>query len=89
MTRFNGIVAAVAAAAIGGFASAGTANAGSCVLAGGDATMVTTDLAKFMAEAALKNSISGMGAKAAGPVKMTCDDGIPLVTCKARQRACR
>jgi hypothetical protein len=35
----------------------GSAQAGGCVLAGGEATMVTQDLAKFMASAALKNSI--------------------------------
>jgi len=78
------------ATAAGLMLSAGTASAASkCVLAGGEATMVTADLAKFMAGAALKNSINGMGAKAAGPVKMDCKDA-PLSTyCKATQRACK
>ena len=62
---------------------------GGCVLAGGEATMVTADLAKFMAGAALKNSISGMGAKASGDVKMTCKEGFASVHCLAQQRACK
>lgn len=89
MTCFRPVLCAVVAAAVGALASSGAAYAGSCVLAGGEATMITTDLAKFMAEAALKNSINGMGAKPAGQVNMTCDGGVPLVTCRARQRACR
>ena len=51
--------------------------------------MVTSDLAKFMAGAALKNSIAGMGAKPAGEAKMTCKDGIASVYCLAQQRACK
>jgi hypothetical protein len=62
---------------------------GGCVLAGGEATMITTDLAKFMAGAALKNSINGMGAKPSGEVKMTCKEGFASVYCIARQRACK
>ncbi len=61
----------------------------SCVLAGGDATMITGDLAKFMANAALGNSIKGMGATASGEVKMTCTGPNPLTTCQARQKACK
>ena len=59
-----------------------------CVRAGGQATMITEDLAKFMANAALKNSISAMNAKAVGPVSMKCDTGSGLPTCVARQKAC-
>ena len=59
----------------------------SCVLAGGEATMVTVDLAKFMAEAALKNSISGMGAKPAGTIALTCNPQFASTYCIARQRA--
>jgi hypothetical protein len=66
------------------------AQKGGCVMAGGEATMITTDLAKFMANAALKNSISGMGAKASGEVKMTCKEtSIASVYCIAKQRACK
>ena len=61
----------------------------SCVLAGGEATMITQDMAKFMANAALNNSIKGMGATGGGPVKMVCNDPAPLTYCKATQRACK
>lgn len=62
---------------------------GGCVLAGGEATMITGDLARFMANAALKNSISGKGMKPSGEIKMTCKDGTASVHCIARQRACK
>lgn len=61
----------------------------SCVMAGGEATMITSDLARFMANAALNNSIKGMGATAAGQVKMACKDPAPLTYCLAQQRACK
>lgn len=61
----------------------------SCVLAGGEATMATIDLAKFMANAALENSIKGKGMTASGPVKMKCNDPSPLTYCIARQKACK
>ena len=81
------IVTATALAALGAIATA--QEKGGCVLAGGEATMVTTDLAKFMAGAALKNSISGMGAKASGEVKMSCKESFASVYCLAQQRACK
>ncbi len=81
-------VAAVAVTALGTVAIA-QGKGGGCVLAGGEATMVTTDLAKFMAGAALKNSISGMGAKASGEVKMDCKESFASVYCIAKQRACK
>jgi hypothetical protein len=89
MAKLHHIVLATAAAAfvIGGLMSA-PADA-KCVRAGGQATMITADLAKFMAEAALKNSIAGMGAKPAGPVVMKCSGGDVLPTCVARQKACK
>ncbi len=59
-----------------------------CVKAGGTATMVTQGLAEFMAEAALKNSISGMGAKPAGKIDMKCSTEV-LTTCTAHQKACK
>ena len=82
------IVTATALAAFGAIATAQETKGG-CVLAGGEATMVTTDLAKFMAGAALKNSISGMGAKASGEVKMSCKESFASVYCLAQQRACK
>jgi hypothetical protein len=80
-------VAALAATAIASGALA--QKKGNCVLAGGEATMVTEDLARFMANAALKNSISGMGAKAAGQAKVTCKGAALGTYCIARQRACK
>jgi hypothetical protein len=65
------------------------AQAAKCVKAGGQATMITEDLAKFMATAALNNSITGMGAKAVGPVSMKCEGGMAMPTCVARQKACK
>lgn len=59
-----------------------------CVKAGGTATMVTQGLSEFMANAALKNSISGMGAKGVGKIDMKCSTEI-LTTCTAHQRACK
>jgi hypothetical protein len=67
----------------------GTAAKSSCVRAGGEATMITEDLARFMANAALKNSISGMGAKPAGQISMTCAGNMGMTSCKAFQRACK
>lgn len=89
MAKLHHIVLASTAAAfvIGGSMSAPAA--AKCVRAGGQATMITEDLAKFMAGAALKNSIAGMGAKPVGPVAMKCETGAGLPTCVARQRACK
>jgi hypothetical protein len=60
-----------------------------CVLAGGEATMVTEDLARFMANAALGNSIKGMAATASGPAKVECKPAALLTYCIARQKACK
>lgn len=91
MSRIAKLTTMIAAAA--GVAALSTAavaqKAGSCVMAGGEATMITSDLAKFMANAALKNSISGKGLKASGEVKMTCKDGVASVYCIAKQKACK
>lgn len=79
--------AALAAGLLLALAASGAEAKGKCVMAGGTADMATEGLAKFMAEAALKNSIKDHGWKAVGPVKMTCKAGLP-VNCTARQRAC-
>lgn len=70
------------------FAS-GAATAGSCVKAGGEATMVTEDLAKFMASAALKNQMSAEGYKPSGKVMMKCEAATLGTHCVAHQRACK
>jgi hypothetical protein len=64
------------------------AEAGKCVLAGGEATMITEDLAKFMAGAALKNSMAAHNWTPHGAVHMKCDSASALPHCVARQKAC-
>jgi hypothetical protein len=70
-------------------ASLTAANAKSCVLAGGEATMITEDLAKFMANAAMNNSIKGMNATASGKATMKCKPATGLTYCISQQRACK
>lgn len=65
------------------------AQAGNCVRAGGEATMITEDLAKFMASAALKNQISANSWKPAGQVSMTCTQATFGTHCVAHQKACK
>lgn len=62
---------------------------GNCVLAGGEGSNVLPDVAKFMADAALKNSIAANGWKAAGKISQTCKTDVILTTCVSRQRACK
>ncbi len=83
-----GVAAAVAIAG-GGLTTMQAEARAKCVRAGGQATMVTPDLAKYMATAALNNSISNMGAKAVGPVAMKCTGDMVMPTCTARQKACK
>ena len=64
------------------------ASAKTCRTAGGIATMITQSLAEFMAEAALKNAIANHGWKAAGPIKLECNDDTLTTTCTAWRRAC-
>ena len=82
-TISKAILGAALLAALSGQAFAG----GKCVMAGGEATMVTEDLAKFMAGAALKNSMAAHGWKPHGAVKMKCDS-TALSHCVAHQKAC-
>ena len=84
-TSFVGLSLVVALA---GVASISSAEAG-CRRAGGVATMVTHDLAVFMANAALKNSIADHGERPAGPVQLKCTDDTLTTTCTARRQACK
>ena len=70
------------------FAAGSAMAAPKCVVAGGEATMVTEGLARFMAGAALKNSIAGMGAKPTGAIATTCT-ATGLTYCISKQRACK
>ena len=91
--RMTTCFAAAAAAAMTMASTAGHAagkpNGRNCVMAGGEATMVTRGLAEFMANAALKNSMKKMEANGVGPVTLKCNDPAPLTYCIARQRACK
>ncbi len=78
-----------AGSSVGLIASSSTASAKSCVMAGGEATMITPDLARFMANAALKNSMKDKGLTPVGMAKVTCNDPAPLSYCLAKQRACK
>lgn len=72
-----------------GLAVASTEASAKCVLAGGQATMVTLDLAKYMANAALKNSINAHGWTGHGAVRTRCDtSSVGLPHCVSRQKAC-
>jgi hypothetical protein len=74
--------------ALAGVMTATGAQAG-CRRAGGEATMITKDLAVFMANAALKNSIADHGERPSGPVSLTCKDDGLTTTCHARRQACK
>ena len=76
------------AVALAGATTWSSAEAG-CRRAGGVATMVTYDLAVFMANAALKNSIADHGERPAGAVQLKCTDDTLTTTCTARRQACR
>lgn len=67
----------------------GSAFAGNCVKAGGEATMLTEDLAKFMAKAALKNQMTAEGFKPAGKLMLKCEAATFGTHCVAHQRACK
>lgn len=79
---------AVGLALVASAAAMTTAEA-ACVKAGGEATMVTQDLAEFMATAALKNSIAANGMAPKGKIEMTCKPATLSMHCVARQRACK
>ncbi len=77
------LILAVAALAL----SAAGADAG-CHTVVGSADMVTTDLAKFMANAALKNAIAAKELKPSGEITLTCREDTFTTYCKASRPAC-
>ena len=81
------LMAGIAAVSMG-FTANVEAKGGKCVMAGGEATMVTEDLAKFMSEAALKNSIAAHSWNASGSIKTKCDATNGLPHCVSKRRAC-
>jgi hypothetical protein len=60
-----------------------------CKLYGGIGNGLTEDLAKFMADAAVKNIIENKGLKPTGEIKHTCKSATLGSECTARQQGCR
>jgi hypothetical protein len=83
--------AALGAAALftSGMAIVTPAEAKRCIMAGGQGTGLTPDLARTMAAAALGQSIASYGLRAAGKISVSCDGNIIMATCSAKQRACK
>jgi hypothetical protein len=82
------VCSALAAIAIAGATSPADAK-GKCIRAGGQATAVTHELSKGLAEIALNNSISMWGGKGAGKISYACKYDLVLSNCTAHQRACK
>jgi hypothetical protein len=72
---------------VGAVLSGQSAEAG-CRTVVGSADMVTTDLAKFMANAALNNAIEAKGLKPSGQISLTCREDTFTTYCKASRPAC-
>ncbi len=89
MTSFVrlGVIAAGALALIG--ATADPSRAGACTTLGSVGTGINEGVAKFMAEAALKNISENKGLKRSGAVSYKCEAGAVLTDCHAKQRACK
>lgn len=82
---------------LGVIAAAGACMAGApitpahaeCTTLGSVGTGVNEGIAKFMAEAGLKNIRESKGLKPQGAITYKCDAGSFLVDCHAKQRACK
>lgn len=76
--------------AFGTIAAATTPASAACKQIGAVGTGVTTDLAKFMADAALKNIREAQGySKASGATTYKCETGMIATDCHARQKVCQ
>lgn len=76
-----------AAAFMLGFAP--TAYAADCKPFGGIGNGVTEGIAKFMADAAVKNIIENKGLKPTGEIKHSCKAAMLGSECSARQMGCK
>lgn len=74
--------------ALAGAVLCGQSAEAGCRTVVGSADMVTTDLAKFMANAALKNAIADKGLKPSGEITLTCREDTFTTYCKASRPAC-
>lgn len=63
--------------------------AAECKLYGGIGNGLTEDLAKFMADAAVKNVIENNGMKPTGEIKHTCKSATIGSECTARMQGCK
>ncbi len=63
--------------------------AADCKLFGGIGNGITEGMAKFMAEAAVKNIIENKGLKPTGEIKHTCTAAAVGSECTARQQGCK
>lgn len=81
-----GVIVAGAAALIGATAEPSRAE---CTTLGAVGTGINEGVAKFMAEAGLKNIRENKGLKPAGAVSYKCEAGAVLTDCHAKQRACK
>ena len=81
------LVASVAA--LIAVAVATPATAAKCVLAGGQGTGVTPEIATSLSKIALGNAIKNMSAKPRGKVATKCETALVISTCTSRQRACK
>lgn len=81
---------AALALAAGSLAAVTTPASAGCKQIGAVGTGVTQDLAKFMADAALKNIREGQGySKASGATTYKCETGMIATDCHARQKVCQ
>ncbi|MBY0225457.1 MAG: hypothetical protein K2Q28_06590 [Hyphomicrobium sp.] len=69
--------------------AASTAKAADCKPFGGVGNGVTEGIAKFMAEAAVKNVIENKGSKPTGEIKHSCKSAMLGSECSARQMGCK
>lgn len=70
-------------------AAASTAHAADCKPFGGVGNGVTEGIAKFMADAAVKNIIENKGLKPTGEITHTCKSAMLGSECSARQLGCK
>ena len=80
------VIAAGAVAVIGASVNPSRAE---CTTVGSVGTGINEGVAKYMAEAGLKNIIESKGMKPSGAISHKCEAGAVLTDCHAKQRACK
>ena len=60
-----------------------------CTTVGAAGDGIGEDLAKFMAQAGLKNIIDAKGLKPQGAITFKCEPGAIVTECHAQQKACK